>query len=478
MNNNSVETFAERSIASLLFFTFTAALGGFLFGFDTAVISGTIDSLREQFELSSVLEGWVVSSALLGCIIGAISVGVISDKFGRKKVLIASAALFFISAVGSTIPQTVTFLIFARLIGGLGVGMASMLSPLYISEFSPPDLRGRLVALYQFAIVIGILVAYFSNSMIVAFSSAHTEAVSAGFVNWVFVDEYWRGMFFTESLPALLFMVFMIFVPESPRWLAKQGKTKDAVYYLSKTVGKDEAEREIGELDKLLAYEKGSITELFKPSLRIPLLIGILLPFFSQFTGINVIIYYGTSIFKDAGLGVTSAFGAQVLVGLINAVFTTIAIWKVDKFGRKPLLQAGAMGLSLILLLLGMIYSRDGGNSFIIPVLFCLHVGFFAMSFGPVTWIIISEIFPTKIRGRAVAIGTFIIWVSCAIVAQTFPWLRDNFSTNATFYIYACAILPSVFVVWFMVPETKQKTLEQIEESWQKDYDKKQGINS
>ncbi|MFI4912353.1 MAG: sugar porter family MFS transporter [Sedimentisphaeraceae bacterium JB056] len=445
---------------------FVAALGGLLFGFDTAVISGTVDSLRIKFELTSMMEGWVVSSALLGCIIGACFAGILSDKFGRKKILILAAFLFLISAIGSAIPPTVTFLVCARLIGGVGVGMASMLSPLYISEYSPANLRGRLVALYQLAIVLGVLLAYCSNSVIVLYSQSHAGQVLDGFVNKIFVTEFWRGMFLAEALPATMFLLLLFFVPESPRWLAKQGYKENAVKFLSKVVGKKEAELELKQLSDVLEKEDAKISYLFKSGLRLALLIGILLPVFSQITGINVIIYYGTTIFSQAGFA-SSAFKIQVLIGTVNFVFTLVAILKVDKLGRKPLLQAGAIGMCAILILLSIFFGRANVSATLLSLLFCAHVACFAFSFGPVVWVVISEIFPTKIRGRAMSIATFMVWISCAFVAQSFPWLRDNLGAGKTFLVYSLLLLPSVFFIYLKVPETKGKTLEQIEQQWQ-----------
>lgn len=455
----------KQRTRNLFFFTFVAAIGGFLFGFDTAVISGTIDALREKFQLSSLMEGWIVSSALLGCIIGAAAAGSLSDRFGRKKILILSGALFLISAIGSAVPQTVMFLIVARVIGGLGVGMASMLSPLYISEYSPASLRGRLVALYQFAIVIGILGAYLSNNLIVL-HALQNEMAGNGFWGWIFTTESWRGMFFMETLPASLFLLLMLTIPESPRWLAGQGQTERAVSLLSKVLEPNEAEKEIRELTQLLDNEEGNFRELFKPGIRTALLIGMLLPFFSQVTGINIIIYYGTSIFKNIGLGIESAFAAQVIIGFINMTFTLLAIWKVDQLGRKPLLLTGAVGVSTILLLLGVFFRPDSGSGWFIALLFFLHVAVFAMSWGPVTWIVISEIFPTKIRGRAMSVGTLVIWISCALVAQTFPFMRDNLGALKTFLVYGLLLSPSVLLIWKKLPETKLKTLEEIEGHW------------
>lgn len=451
---------------NLALFAGIAAMGGLLFGFDTAVVSGTIDALREKFALDSLHEGWVVSSALVGCIIGAAGAGTLSDRFGRKKILIAAAALFLVSAIGSTLARTEDFLIVARLVGGLGVGMASMVSPLYISEFSPASLRGRMVALYQFAIVVGILGAYCSNRIIVG-HSAGADAAGPGFLDWIFLSEVWRGMFFVEVIPAGAFLLLMFSVPESPRWLAKQGHPERAVDTLSKVLDRPEARRQIDELVGLLGDEEGTWREFLAPAMRLPLLIGILLPFFSQVTAINVIIYYGPSIFKAAGLGVESAFGAQVVIGLINVVSTLVAIWQIDRFGRKPLLLIGAVGVSTILFLLALLFQPTGGNAWIVPALFFLHVAIFSMSWGPVCWVVIAEIYPTKIRGRAMAIATLTVWLSNTLVVQAFPWLRDNVGPLKTFMIYGLLLSPSFFFIWYKVPETKGKTLEEIEQQWQ-----------
>ncbi|MBN2513052.1 MAG: sugar porter family MFS transporter [Sedimentisphaerales bacterium] len=447
---------------------FIAALGGLLFGFDTAVISGTVDSLRIQYNLCSMMEGWVVSSALLGCIIGACFAGFLSDLWGRKKILILAAIFFLLSAVGSALPPTVTVLIYARLLGGVGVGIASMLSPLYISEYSPAHLRGRLVALYQLAIVLGVLLAYCSNALIAAYAHANSDSITEGIVHRIFVAEFWRGMFLAEALPATVFLVLLFLVPESPRWLAKQGDNEKALRYLSRVIGQKEARRELGQLSELLEKEEARLSYLFKPGLRVALWIGILLPVFSQITGINVIIYYGTTIFKQAGFAGSSAFGTQVLIGLVNFVFTLFAIWKVDKLGRKPLLQAGAIGMCLILGVLSLFFGKEKVSSSMLALLFCLHVGCFAFSFGPVVWVVVAEIFPTKIRGRAMSVGTFMVWISCALVAQSFPYLRDNLGPAKTFMMYSILLLPSIFFIYFKVPETKGKTLEEIETQWQK----------
>ena len=440
-----------------------AALGGFLFGFDTAVISGTIVYLKKQFALSALLEGWVVASALIGCIVGALSAGTLSDRFGRKKMLIFSAALFLISAVGSAIPPSVRVLVLARFVGGLGVGAASMLSPMYISELSPPHLRGRLVALYQLAITVGILVAYFSNAMLQHLAVNVFAGIGEQYMRWILVDEVWRAMFGAESIPAVLFLLLLLIVPESPRWLTKQGRADEAMQVLARVVGRTEAEKEMAEIQETISHESGSILQLLQPGLRIALLIGILLPLFSQVSGINVVIYYGPKIFEEAGFKISESLGGAVVIGLINMIFTFVAIAVVDKFGRKPLLYVGICGLVSALIGVGLLFYYQVTSGPLLLGLFMFYCACFAFSLGPVPWIIISEIFPTRIRGRAMSIGTFTIWGGCTLVAQTFPWLLENLGPAGSFWLYAILVAPALPVVWLLVPETKGKTLEQIE---------------
>jgi len=445
---------------------FIAALGGFLFGFDTAVISGTVVYLKKQFQLDALLEGWVVSSALIGCILGAAVAGTISDRFGRKKVLIVSAMLFLISALLSAIPQSVAMLVAARLIGGMGVGIASMLSPMYIAELSPPHLRGRLVALYQLAITVGILVAYFSNALLQHLAVGALADMAPGSWRWILVDEVWRGMFGAESLPALVFLLLLSTVPESPRWLTKQGRGQQALDILTRVVGHDEAAREMAEIRKAIAQEGASIGELLKPGLRVALIIGILLPLFSQVSGINVIIYYGVKIFERAGLQIGGSLGGQVVIGIGNVLFTLIAVATVDRVGRKPLLYVGISGLVLGLLAIGLLFHFRIESGVLLIGLFAFYILCFAFSLGPIPWIIISEIFPTRIRGRAMSVGTFTIWSACTAVAQTFPWLLENLGPSGTFWLYALLVAPALPFAWWVIPETKGRSLEEIELAW------------
>lgn len=445
---------------------FVAAIGGFLFGFDTAVISGTVGFVKAKFALDVVMEGWFVSSALVGCVIGVIFAGKLSDSFGRKNILILSALLFWVSAVGSAVATTHFILIIARLVGGLGVGIASMLSPMYISEISPPHLRGRMVTLYQFAITIGILCAYFSNAMLVEWGARFPGIESIAFVKWLVVDEVWRGMFGMETVPATLFIVLLFFVPESPRWLVKAGMIDKGRAVLTRVLGKAEAEREIGEITETISHEDASIGQLLKPGLRIALLIGLLLPAMSQFSGINVIIYYGPEIFNKAGFALSEALGGQVTIGIVNVLFTIVAIWKIDRMGRRPLLLFGISGVVIALVLVGLFFHLNVTAGFMLLALFLLFIACFAFSFGPVTWVVIAEIFPTRIRGRAMSIATLSLWLANVIVGQMFPWLLQNVGPAGSFWLFAALCVPAILLVWKVIPETMGKSLEEIEKLW------------
>ncbi|MFV1964624.1 MAG: sugar porter family MFS transporter [Pirellulaceae bacterium] len=443
-----------------------AALGGLLFGFDTAVISGAIGLLKAQFALGPVMEGWVVSSALMGCITGAMAAGTLSDRFGRKKLLILAAGLFLISALGSAIPQTPALLIVARMVGGLGVGFASMLAPLYISEFSPPHLRGRMVALYQFAITAGVLGAYFSNAFLLHLAENDSAWFGQATLRWIFVDEPWRGMFGAEVLPATLFLLLLLAVPESPRWLTKQQRQDEATSILARVSGRETATRQMNEIRDTIAHESGSVWQLFQPGMRIALWIGVMLPVFSQVSGINVIIYYGEEIFDAAGWQLSDALGGLVIIGIVNTAFTLLTLWKIDSLGRKPILQLGSVGVVASLIMIGLLFHNDAAEGpWLLGMIMC-YIACFAIGLGPIPWVIISEIFPTRIRGRAMSFGVFAIWTTCALVSQTFPWLKENLGPAGCFWLYASLCAPSILFVWAVVPETKGKTLEEIEKSW------------
>jgi sugar porter (SP) family MFS transporter len=442
-----------------------AALGGFLFGYDTAVISGTIELVANQFQLSTLMEGWFVSSALLGCISGVSIAGITSDKFGRKKTLILSAVLFFISALGCMLAPTQVSLISYRFVGGVGVGIASMLSPLYISEISAPQLRGRLVALYQFAITIGILTAYFANASLMNYSQSAIPN-NTGWLYKISVSEVWRGMFGTEMIPALLFGLLLIFVPESPRWLCARGQENKSFKILSRISGVQTAKHQLKEIHEILARETPSIRQLLQPGFKRALIIGISLAILSQLTGINAIIYYGPRIFTQAGLAISDSLNSQVIIGIINVLFTLVAIWKIDKFGRKGLLLSGVSGMFIMLVTIGIFFQIESLSGILLLVPMLIYIACFAFSFGPVVWTLLSEIYPTHIRGRAMSIATFALWTGTFIIGQTVPWLLESVGASQTFWLFGVMCIPTILITWKLVPETKNKSLEDIERYW------------
>jgi len=415
-----------------------ASLGGFLFGFDMAVVSGILPFVREQFTLSSVQEGWFVSSALVGCIIGVIFSGNLSDRLGRKKLLYMAAALFLVAALGCAFFSTLFWIIAARIGGGVAVGIASSIVPLYLSEIAPDDKRGRLVTYYQLAVTIGILVAYCSNARLLSYAEAHKAESTGGVLHFLFVQEVWRGMFGLGMLPAALFLFGLIWVPESPRWLLQQGKEKESAGY----------------------------APLFVPAMRRALLIGILLPLFSQFSGINAIIYYGPTILNNAGITLSNSFVSQIIFGAANVFFTIFAIWKVDSLGRRPLYLWGTAGATISLILTGLCFYQNVATG--IPLLLSVlaFLAFFAFSIGPLKFVIAAEIFPDNIRAKALSLSIMVMWISDTIVGQLTPILLRNLGTAQTFWFFAVFCLGAFIAVYRLLPETKGQSFEQIEQYW------------
>jgi SP family arabinose:H+ symporter-like MFS transporter len=445
----------------------TAGLGGFLFGFDTAVISGAINFLRVQFHLNAIMEGWIMSSALVGCVAGAAVAGLLADKFGRKKVLLFSALLFVVSALCCAIVTTPTFLVIARIVGGIGVGFAAMVAPMFISELSPANMRGRLVSLYQLAITLGILVSYLTNAGLLHYAGSHLTG-DGSFMNFYLVAEVWRGMLGSNIIPALLFFIFLLFVPESPRWLIKENKTEEAKVILARINGMQKATAELNDIRNTISEEKGSFKQLLAPGIRIALIIGLVLPFLSQLTGITTVMYYAPAIFEKAGLGANSAMGSAAIIGFFNMIFTIVAIWKIDKWGRKPILIWGFIGLSIALFLIGVLFNRTTVNTGFLLGAFVLYIMIFAATLGPAVWVVISEIYPTKIRGRAMSLATLSLFIGSVFVTQTYPVLRESTGIGNTFILYGLVMLPAAFFVKKMLPETKGKSLEDIERYWKK----------
>ena len=451
------ESTVKTNMKYVYLITTVAALGGLLFGYDTAVIAGAIGFLQTKFELSSAMTGWAASSAIWGCLFGAMFAGYASDKFGRKKVLLATAILFSLSAIGSALPNTLTPFVAARFIGGLGVGAASMLSPLYISEIAPAKLRGMLVSLYQLAIVLGINFVYFVNLKI---ANVGTEAWN--------IDMGWRFMLGSEVIPALLFFILLFLVPESPRWLTLNGREEEATSILEKVNGKEKGKQILNEIKETIIAEKGTLKELFATKLRRALIIGLVLALFSQITGINAIIYYAPEIFKNIGFGTDSALQQTVIIGFVNTIFTFVAIYFIDKMGRRTLLLWGLSGMIICLLGTGLVFYL-GVSSSIWTLIFILgFIASFASSLGPIPWVMMSEIFPTKIRGLAMSFATMTLWLGVVAITQFTPIMLDNLGGAYTFWIFMGNAVLLLIFVYKMVPETKGRTLEEIEKSWNK----------
>ena len=445
------------------------SLGGLLFGFDTAVISGTFSFIEQYFLLDEIEIGWFASSALIGAIIGALVSGSLSDRFGRKPILIIAAFLFFISALGCTIPNSFIFLIVARIIGGIGVGMASVLAPLYISEFSPPKIRGKLIALYQLSIVIGILLAYLSNWLLLKFSQESTSLFNeTDKLYKIFVSEVWRGMFGFEMIPSGLFILLLFLIPESPRWLIKNNNPEKGFNILTKISGEKIAEKEFKEIKNSISKFKGRIAELFRPGLRLALLVGIGLSVFGQFTGVNIIIYYGPTILENAGFKIDGALQFQVAIGLINLIFTILALWKIDRWGRRPLLVYGMFSVFISLIIIAFQFTFGSSQGILIVVMLCIYMASLALSINAVIWVLIGEIFPNRIRGSAVSIVTFTNWGANFLTAFTFPWYIDKIGMGGGFFTFAGMCLLATIFFNKYVPETKEKTLEEIENFWTK----------
>jgi SP family arabinose:H+ symporter-like MFS transporter len=446
----------QFNLAYILLLSLVAAFGGFLFGYDTAVVSGAIGFLTQHFQLTAELTGWAASSLLVGCMVGAILGGPMGDRWGRRPSLMLCAVLFAASSLASALPDSLATFAWARFAGGVAIGAASMLSPLYIAEISPEKIRGTLVALYQLAIVVGILVVFFVNLQI---QRLGTEAWN--------VTTGWRWMFASLVAPSVLFGICLAIVPESPRWLMKQGRQAQAQRILERIGGPENAAREVAQIEAALRQEEGRWSELFTTGYRRALLVGIALAVFGQFSGINAIMYFAPEIFKAAGEGTDAAFQQTVTVGVVNLLFTFVAIWLVDKAGRRPLLIVGTLVQAVSLTFIGFMFARGASGSLLLVGILGF-VAAFAVAMGPIPWIVNSEIFPTKLRGRAMSLAIFCLWFADWMVTQTFPMLREGIGPARTFWVYAaCSLLSTVFVV-FLVPETKGRTLEEIEASWRK----------
>ncbi|WP_078408991.1 D-xylose transporter XylE [Priestia abyssalis] len=459
----------NRNSLYIFSITLVAAIGGLLFGYDTAVISGTEKSIEaylvKPLGLGALAHGATISSALIGCIIGGLISGYFASKFGRKNSLIAAAVLFFISALGSAYPE---FLFFTkgepsiallimfnlyRIIGGVGVGLASAVVPMYIGEIAPADVRGRLVSFNQFMIIFGMLVVYFVNWGI-------ANGQSLEWVN----DIGWRYMFASEAIPALLFGLFLLFVPETPRYLAITNQDDKALSVLTKINGSSEANSILNEIKQTITVNVSS-EKLFAYG-KLVIIVGIMLSVFQQFVGINVALYYAPRIFESMGAAKDASMLQTIVMGLVNVVFTIVAILTVDKWGRKPLLIIGSIGMAIGMFgVAGLAFSNIIGISTLIFII--IYTASFMLSWGPICWVLISEIFPNKIRGQAVAIAVAAQWAANYLISSTYPIMME-YSSGLTYGFYGLMSVLSAVFVWKFVPETKGKTLEQMEDAWKK----------
>lgn len=453
----------------LLLIASVSALGGLLFGYDTGVINGAQFFLSKYFELSDAMKGWVVGSALLGCFAGAIIAGPMSIKIGRKYSLIISAMLFTLSAWGSGLPsifpESVTLLVVFRIIGGLGIGIASMNAPMYIAEIAPSNIRGRMVTYYQLAIVIGFFIVFLATYFI-GTNLTEAENIQVG----------WRQMFWSELIPSSLFLILLFFVPKSPRWLALKGKSDQALVVLKKIHSDEDASKEIFQIEESLKSEDTGIkVNYFSKMILGIIVIGTVFSMLQQFTGINAVLYYGSDIFEKAlGFGKDDVLMQQILLAFVNLVFTFVAMFTVDKFGRKPLLYIGSVGMLIGFLLLGITLQQQSvGFLSLLGVL--IFIGSFALSMGPVVWVLLSEMFPNRIRSVAMSVAVAAQWFANYIVSQSFPIVMGSEVNNSStwngslpYFIFIVFILIIMFVTYKFIPETKGKTLEEIEGFWKK----------
>jgi len=454
----------------LIFLAFVSAMGGVLFGYDWVVIGGAKPFYEVYFNITdnATLQGWAMSSALLGCIIGAVGTGFVADKLGRKIPLIISAILFTIASVGTGAINSLSLFVFYRLIGGIGIGVASTLSPVYIAEISPTAYRGRLVSINQLTIVVGILGAQIINYFIA--EPVSVNATSTVLFNSWNCQEGWRWMFWACAVPAGLFFLLMFFLPESPRFLVSVGRIQEAETILNKIGNEAYAQEELStikatiEQDEALAKEAVGIRN---PKLLPILLIGIVLAIFQQWCGINIIFNYADDIFKSAGYSVGEMLFNIVITGTVNFVFTILAMFTVDKWGRRKLMLLGSMGLFIVYLLLGASYYFHI-TGLPILMLVIIAIAIYAMSLAPITWVVLSEIFPNKIRGTAMAISTFALWVSCFALTFTFPILNTTLGAYGIFWLYGLICLMAFFFIRAKLPETKNKSLEEIEKEFNK----------
>lgn len=454
----------------LIFLSVVAAMGGFLFGYDTAVISGTIAQVSQLFELDALQQGWYVGCALVGSIVGVLFAGILSDKFGRKLTMIISASLFSVSALGCAVCADFTQLVLCRIIGGVGVGVVSIVSPLYISEVAVAQYRGRLVSLYQLAVTIGFLGAYLVNYQLLTWSESGVLS-GAPLLDKIFISEVWRGMLGMETIPALMFFIIIFFIPESPRWLIVRGQENRAMNILERIYGSaTEAAGQLDETKSVLTEESSSEwSMLLKPGIMKAVVIGVSIAMLGQFMGVNAVLYYGPSIFENAGLSGGDSLFYQILVGLVNTLTTVLALVIIDKVGRKKLVYYGVSGMIVSLIFIGLYFlfgEALGISSLFLLAFFLFYVFCCAVSICAVVFVLLSEMYPTKVRGLAMSIAGFALWVGTYLIGQLTPWMLQNLTPAGTFFLFAFMCVPYMLIMWKLVPETTGKSLEEIEKYW------------
>ena len=460
-----------NNIGYVAFLSTVAALGGFLFGYDTAVISGTISKVAAQFGLDSLQSGWYVGSALVGSILGVMASGAMSDRIGRKKTMLISATLFSISAIGCALSANWDQLVIYRIIGGIGIGIVSIVCPIYISEVSVASHRGRMVSLYQLAITIGFLGAYLMNYYLLDISATFTS--SSPILTKVLGTESWRGMLGAEAFPAVIFFMIIFLIPESPRWLITKGreasarKTFDLIYRDSKEVN-----FQISETKQMLQSDgKANWRLLFKPGTFRIVLIGVAIAILGQFMGVNAVLYYGPTIFESSGLSSGDSLFYQSLIGIVNMGTTVLALLIIDKVGRKKLVYFGVSGMILSLVAIGVYFMKSEAwgisNTFLL-IFFLAYMFFTAGSISAVIFVFLSEMYPTKIRGLAMSVAGLSLWIGTYLIGQLTPWMLENLTSAGTFFLFAAMCIPYMLIVWKLMPETAGKSLEDIERFWLK----------
>lgn len=463
----------EANLGYISFLSVVAAIGGFLFGYDTAVISGTIAQVSIQFQLDAISQGWYVGCALVGSIFGVLCAGVLSDSFGRKKTLFVAAVLFTISALACALSDTFHQLVAARIVGGIGIGVVSIISPLYISEMSVAQYRGRLVSLYQLAVTVGFLGAYLVNFVLLDYSFKGAENLGNLSLRHIFYEEVWRSMLGMAAVPAVIFFATLFFIPESPRWLVLKQRNRQASSILKRLYGSEQSANY--ELQQIMMAtgrtHKTNWRMLFEPGIRKAVFIGAAIAILGQFMGVNAVLYYGPSIFESSGLSGGDSLFYQVMVGLVNVLTTILAVFVIDKIGRKKLVYYGVSSMIVFLLLIALYFI--GGTSLGLPngfllVCFLAYVFSCAISISAVIWVLLSEMYPAKVRGMAMSIAGFSLWIGTYLIGQLTPWLLENLTSGGTFLLFAFMCIPYMLIVWKLVPETTGKSLEEIEKYWKK----------